>query len=308
MARPFIEGLKYFPFDVDIFEDGKVMDMNLEYGILGEMVYFRMLTLIYRQGYYLEMSIELAAKTLIRSMGNAWVPGVKEIKAVIKRAAEIGLFDEALMDKGVFTSKGIQKQFVLATRRRRIITNRKYWLLDDETMLELSNFYKNIYKDYGNNNPSYCNNNPSYGDNNDTSSVVNVTKAGVSVYKSTQKEKEKKKERDKDKKDKEDKVVFNPPKIHFITQRLIQNNYLEEDSIEIGKYNKLFIEAIDAYGYDDVLVATDYIVSFSKNPEKPIEDNFAFLRKSLINNLEMFKKRRENNNESIKDWFKRLVL
>ena len=301
MARPFIEGLKYFPFDVDIFDDAKMMDMNLSYGILGEMVYLRLLTFIYKQGYYLEMSVELAAKTLIRSMGNAWVPDMDKIIEVIYKTAEIGLFDKNLLDQGVFTSPGIQKQFILATKRRKIQTNRKHWLLDDKTMVELSSFYKNLSKNFGNNNPSN-------GDNNDSSSEVIVTKTGVNVYKSTQKEKEKKKENKKDKKDKEDKVVFNPPKHHFITERLIQNNYLEEDSIEIGKYNKLFKDAIDAYGYDDVLVATDYIVSFSKNPKKPIEDNYRFMRKSLLNNLEMFEKKRGQSNESIKDWLERLVL
>ena len=301
MARPFIEGLKYFPFDVDIFDDAKMMDMNLSYGILGEMVYLRLLTFIYKQGYYLEMSIELAAKTLIRSMGNAWVPDIDKIIEVIYKTAEVGLFDKKLMDQGVFTSFGIQKQFILATKRRKIQTNRKHWLLDDKTMVELSSFYKTLSKNYGNNNPSY-------GDNNDSSREVTVTETGVNVYKSTQKEKEKKKENESDKKDKDDKVSFQHPKIHFITQRLIQNNYLEEDSIEIGKYNKLFKQAIDAYGYDDVLVATDYIVSFAKNPKKPIEDNYKFLRKSLLNNLEMFEKKRGQSNESIQDWFKRLVL
>lgn len=301
MARPFIEGLKYFPFDVDIFDDAKMMDMNLSYGILGEMVYLRLLTFIYKQGYYLEMSVDLAAKMLIRSMGNAWVPDMDKIIEVIYRAADVGLFNKRLMDQGVFTSFGIQKQFILATKRRKIQTNRKHWLLDDKTMVELSSFYKSLSKSYGNNNPGYCN-------SNDTSSDVMVTKTGVSVYKSTQKEKEKKKENERDKKDKEDKVNFSNPNIHFITQRLVQNKYLEADSIEIGKYNKLFKQAIDAYGYDDVLIATDYIVSFSKNPKKPIEDNYRFLRKSLLNNLEMFDKKRGQSNESIKEWFERLVL
>lgn len=301
MARKFHEGLMYFPFDVSIFDDPKIVDMNLTHGVIGEVVYLRLLTFIYDQGYYLEMSVESAVQALIRSIGNKWAPEKKEMIEIIYKAAEVGLFDKELLEKGVFTSKGIQKQFVLATRRRKIQSNLKYWLLDEKIMLELSTFYKSLYKNFGNNNPSICN-------TIDTSSGVDVTETGVSVYKSTQKEKEKKKENERDKKDKEDKVVFNPPKCHFITQRLIQNKYLEEDSIEIGKYNKLFKEAIDAFGYDDVLIATDYIVSFSKNPKKPIEDNYKFLRKSLLNNLEMFEKKRGQTNGSIQDWFKRLVL
>lgn len=301
MARPFIEGLKYFPLNVDIFEDAKMIDMNLDFGIIGEMVYLRLLTLIYKQGYYLEMSVDLAAKTLIRSIGNAWTPNLSDMKKIILKAADIGLFDKDLLEQDIITSFGIQKQFVLATRRRRFQFDRKYWLLDDKTMFELSSFYKSLSNSYGNNNP--CN-----GDNNNSSCEDIVTKTGVSVYKSTQKEKEKKKEIKRDKKDKEDKGVFHPPKYHFLTQGLVQNLYLKEESLEIGKYNKLFEEALKIYGYDDVLTATDYIVSYSKRSEIQIEDKFAFLRKALLNNLEMFIKRREQSHESIEDWFKRLVL
>lgn len=301
MARKFHEGLMYFPFDVSIFDDPKIVDMNLTHGVIGEVVYLRLLTFIYDQGYYLEMSVESAVQALIRSIGNKWTPEKKEMIEIIYKAAEVGLFDKELLEKGVFTSKGIQKQFVLATRRRKIQSNLKYWLLDEKTMLELSTFYKSLYKSFGNNNPSICN-------TIDTSSGVDVTETGVSVYKSTQKEKEKKKENERDKKDKEDKVVFNPPKYHFLTQGLVQNLYLKEESLEIGKYNKLFEEALKIYGYDDVLTATDYIVSYSKRSEIQIEDKFAFLRKSLLNNLEMFIKRREQSHESIEDWFKRLVL
>lgn len=307
MARPFKMGLQYFPLDVNFFEDEKITDLNLMYGVMGEMVYIRLLTMIYAHGYYLEMTTEQAAKVLIKSIGNAWAPSVNEIEKIILKAGSNGLFDKELLSVGVFTSKAIQRQFTLSTRRRRGIEHQKYWLLDQHTMLELNNFYKKTSQVNVDNNPSST---VVIDNTNDTSSDVidsnNDTSTEVIAYKSIQKEKEKKKERDKE--DKKDKGVYSLPNYHYITKAIIRSQYIEDGTLEIGKYNKLFDEVVSIYGFDDVLAAIDYIVSYSKRTETPIEDKFSFMRKSLMNNLEMFQKRREHSHESIEDWFKRLVL
>ena len=47
MARPFKQGLQYFPLDVNIFEDEKIQDLNLAFGYLGEIIYIRLLSMIY---------------------------------------------------------------------------------------------------------------------------------------------------------------------------------------------------------------------------------------------------------------------
>ncbi|MDR4968402.1 MAG: DUF4373 domain-containing protein [Acholeplasmataceae bacterium] len=307
MARPFKLGLQYFPLDINFFEDEKITDLNLMYGVMGEMVYIRLLTMIYAHGYYLEMTTEQAAKALIKSIGNAWAPSVNDIERIILRAGANGLFDKELLQMGVFTSKAIQRQFTLSTRRRRGIAHQKYWLLDQHTMLELSNFYKKTPQVNVDNNPSST---EVIDSNNDTSSGVMVSNNGSSTeviaYKSTQKEKEKKKERDK--KDKLDKGVYALPRYHYITKAIIKSKYIEDGTLEIGKYNKLFDEAVSLHGFDDVIAATDYIVSYSKRADPPIDDKFSFMRKSLMNNLEMFQRRRDRTDESIEDWLKRIVL
>jgi len=232
---------------------------------------------------------------------------VNEIEKIILRAGSNGLFDKKLLSVGVFTSKAIQRQFTLSTRRRRGIEHQKYWLLDQHTMLELNNFYKKTPQVNVDNNPSST---VVIDNSNDTSSDIidsnNDTSTEVIAYKGTQKEKEKKKERDKE--DKKDKGVYSLPNYHYITKAIIRSQYIDDGTLEIGKYNKLFDEAVSIYGFDDVLAAIDYIVSYSKRTETPIEDKFSFMRKSLMNNLEMFQRRRENSHESIEDWFKRLVL
>jgi len=74
MARPFKQGLQYFPLDVNIFEDEKIQDLNLAFGYLGEIIYIRLLSMIYANGYYLEKSISSLARTLMKSIGANWTP------------------------------------------------------------------------------------------------------------------------------------------------------------------------------------------------------------------------------------------
>ena len=73
MARPIKPGLEYFSLDVDIFEDGKIFDLQNEYGPLGEVIYLRLLCLIYKNGYYYRFdSLDKLAGLLIKSIGNRW--------------------------------------------------------------------------------------------------------------------------------------------------------------------------------------------------------------------------------------------
>lgn len=66
MGRNSKKGLLYFPVDVDIFEDDKLFDVQNEYGPLGEVIYLRLLCLIYKNGYYYRYdSIDKLAKMLI---------------------------------------------------------------------------------------------------------------------------------------------------------------------------------------------------------------------------------------------------
>lgn len=130
MTRPPKEGLDYFSFDVDIFENEKLFDLQNEYGPLGEVIYFRLLCLVYKNGYYYEFeSIDKLSRMLIKSIGNRWVRDKKVVSEVIPFLAECNLFSPELMRKNVLTSRGIQKRFLKATgRRQRDIS--KYWLLE----------------------------------------------------------------------------------------------------------------------------------------------------------------------------------
>ena len=55
MARPNKTGLDYFPFDIDFFDDEKIMAISGEFGIKGEITTVKLLCAIYRNGYFIEL-------------------------------------------------------------------------------------------------------------------------------------------------------------------------------------------------------------------------------------------------------------
>lgn len=119
MPRPRKKGLEYFPLDVDIFEDDKLFDVQNDYGPLGEIIYIRLLCLVYKHGYYYQFeSIDKLTAMMIRSIGNRWAKDKKTVKEVILYLAKINLFSAELMQRNVITSRSIQERYQLAVERR----------------------------------------------------------------------------------------------------------------------------------------------------------------------------------------------
>ena len=131
MARAVGKGLRYFPKDVDYYMDDRIMDLLDAFGPLGQTVYDVMLTMVYREGYYLEMSPDRLARQIIRWIGSRWVGSREEVVEVLNFIAEVGLVDKALYRQGVITSAAIQRRYNEVAARRK--TDRsKYWLLGQE--------------------------------------------------------------------------------------------------------------------------------------------------------------------------------
>ena len=120
MARPKKLGLDYFPLDVDIFEDERLFDVQEEYGPLGEVVFVRLLCLIYKNGYYYQFgSLERLAAVLLRSIGNRCGADKYVVVDIIRFLGQVGLLSAKMMDEeNVLTSQGIQERFLRATERR----------------------------------------------------------------------------------------------------------------------------------------------------------------------------------------------
>ena len=135
MARAVGNGLRYFPKDVDYYMDDRILDLLDAYGPLGQTVYDVMLTMVYREGYYLEMSPDRLARQIIRWIGSGWVESREKVVEVLGFIAEVGLVDKALYRQGVITSAAIQRRYDEVAARRK--TDRsKYWLLEAEPAAE----------------------------------------------------------------------------------------------------------------------------------------------------------------------------
>lgn len=128
MARPNKIGLDYFPLDVDIFEDEKISAISGEFGIKGEITVIKLLCAIYRNGYFILWNDLLKFK-LLRNL-----PGVSSelIESIVNRLVLWEFFDKALFDSvKVLTSRGIQRRYFEAVRRRKDFGDLPYLLNDD---------------------------------------------------------------------------------------------------------------------------------------------------------------------------------
>lgn len=188
----------------------------------------------------------------------------------------------------------------MSTKRRKRIDVKSYWLLSKNEMKEL-NFTNNNNGIQGVNN-NLVNDNKNYVNDNDNEVVDNTNDDIVN----TKYTKESKVKKSNDKKI-NDKGTLQVPSANFLTNALIKNKYTESDSLEILKYNKLFDEAVNNYGFDDVLSVVDYLMKYSKKENVLIENKYAFLKESLNKNLEIIN-RRSDNNEKIEDYIKQLIL
>ena len=126
MARPNKQGLDYFPLDVGIFENEKILAISGEFAVKGEIIVLRLLCEIYRNGYFVEFSELL--KNKLAKLGGLSGGLVEE---VVKQLVKYGFFDGSLFSEyNILTSKNIQKTFLEATKRRKEIDISQFWLLN----------------------------------------------------------------------------------------------------------------------------------------------------------------------------------
>lgn len=132
MARPLKDGCNYFPSDVNIYSDFKIMDLLNEYGPMGYVVYDWILRRVYQEGYYLETDLNQLSSYFIRDIGSKWVRNKSIVEQVIHYCAELDLFDRDLLAQGVITSVGIQRRYLeITSRRKRKNRLEKYRILQD---------------------------------------------------------------------------------------------------------------------------------------------------------------------------------
>jgi len=126
MARPTKAGVEYFPLDVQFDTSMKMLICNKGVAGLGVIVTIWQLT-YQDKGYYLENNKDLPS--LIKSLIGV---EIEEIKEIIFDAIERGIFDKELFKKyNILTSRGVQKRYISASKRKKNIEIiKKYFIVD----------------------------------------------------------------------------------------------------------------------------------------------------------------------------------
>ena len=128
MARTAKQGLGYFPFDIDFFQDLRIRKLIKYQGGKAVTVYALLLCIIYKDGYYIRWDDELP---FIISEQTGYDEAY--IREVIQCCLNIGLFSKELFrTEGILTSKGIQVRYMNINRLcKRVATVSVYDLTDD---------------------------------------------------------------------------------------------------------------------------------------------------------------------------------
>lgn len=153
--RTSCQSLNFWQFDVGLFDDGKIIDLNEVYGPLGEAVYFRILCYIAEtDGYFAQLN-ESLLRYVFRSIGSKWIKKAK-ITEVIQYCGVCGLFDVNLLTQNVITSQGIQRRWLYAKKKSRArgFSTARFWLLDESGPSDDTHFSDNC-----DNNADKCSNN-----------------------------------------------------------------------------------------------------------------------------------------------------
>ncbi|KEH89126.1 damage-indicible protein DnaD [Clostridium novyi A str. BKT29909] len=116
MARPKKTGLDYFPLDV--YLDDKFKFVEIKFKLEGFAIVIKLLQKIYANGYYIEWGEdeELLFTDDIRAELNT-------VREVVKECLKRDIFSKTMYDKyKVLTSRGIQKRYMEATKKRTSVT------------------------------------------------------------------------------------------------------------------------------------------------------------------------------------------
>lgn len=173
MARPTKQGIDYFPLDV--YLDDKFKFIEIKYGLEGFGIVVRLLQKIYSQGYWCKWSDDEALL-----FSNEIRADIESVNGVVSECLKRDLFHAELYEKhGILTSKGIQKRYKEATRRRKEIEVIEDYVLIGDMLPEKCKQNDGNNTDYG-----------QQSDGESTQSKVNKSKGDQSKEKDKRNEEE----------------------------------------------------------------------------------------------------------------------
>ena len=250
----FHQGLDYFSLEVNLLKDAKIIKLMQRYGPLGFTCYLMILINVFAQGYYAEYSIQDLSNLLLNEIGGKYISGKDKLQEIILFMASIDLIDGELLTQNIISSVGIQRRFMLATKKRKQKAPQKYWILPEEEDLSEDNSDPDIIE----------------------VAVENLPKDSPKTNK------------------KERPVITDlegAPKKHFLTACLITYRYIEECSLDLYRYNNLFDDLLSQYDKEQVYDAVRYLCNWASRTGSQIDDRYKFFEVSIKKNLENIKRR-----------------
>lgn len=130
-GRPHSPGLKYFPVDVDIFRNSKILDLKEDYRSEGLLFYMQLLSTIYSKGHYI-----IWDRSTNRDFRQAYEYTDAQIKQYIDAVLKVDLLSKVLFEKyNVLTSDAIQERYLYSTKKRERI-----YYVEEYLLIKFENF------------------------------------------------------------------------------------------------------------------------------------------------------------------------
>ncbi len=135
MARPLKESLDYFPLDIDFDQDDKLVVTLAKYGMEGLGIIVKLMGEVYRNGYFYPWTER--EQYVFSNRVNVDINLVIE---VVNECIKWGFFNKTVLEKHeVLTSKGFQRRYIEAAKRRKSIT-----FIDDYLLIDPDEESKNV--------------------------------------------------------------------------------------------------------------------------------------------------------------------
>ncbi len=262
--------LDYFPLEININQDSKILLLEGKFGLEGFAVLIKLYIKIYGdKGYYCEWNE--AEKLLFARMLGIDADRLDEI---ISTCIKFKIFDKKIYEKySILTSKGIQERFFFITsRRKKINVENSYLLINCEEYRAVEKTKKTV--------------------ENSKIQSERVNKQSERVNKQT---KDAFLQQSKVKESKvndliKDKGVFSQNVENFspLLGLLVETDYIDVNTStrQLKQFNDLFFKLEKDFDFELIKAATSYVTRFVKRNNVSIENKVAYLKTALMGNLD----------------------
>ena len=266
--------LDYFPLEININQDSKILLLEGKFGLEGFAVLIKLYIKIYGdKGYYCEWN-EVEKLLFARMLGI----DADRLDEIISTCIKFKIFDKKMYEKySILTSKGIQERFFFITsRRKKINVENPYLLINCEEYRAVENSKKTVE-----------NSKIQTKDVKIQSELVNKQTKDVFLQQSKVKE-----SKVNDIKIKDKGFLQNVENYHPLLELLAKNEYIDANTTtrQLEQFNDLFFNLERDYELELIKAATSYITRFVKRNNVAIVNKVSYLKTALMANLDWLSK------------------